>query len=579
MKQWMIKSNRADLSKIAARYKISEILAEVLVKRGLYDWEAMDAYLYPSMDKLHDVHAIYDLDHAVSIIRNKIENNQKIQVIGDYDVDGVMSTSILVKGLRKLGAEVSWRVPHRERDGYGVRDYMAREAFEQDVDTIITCDNGISAVDAVACAKELGMTVIVTDHHDVPLDNETGQELLPPADAVVDLKRKDNMYPWRELCGAAVAYRLIEALFEGREESAFLDELLSMAAVATVCDVVPLQSENRIIVSRGLELIQNSTNKGLSSLIRQLDLNREVDSGCIGFRIGPCINAAGRLRDASTGVELMLAEDQKEADAIAAHLIELNEERKDITARATEQAVKQIEEEGYLDQNVLVVFAEECPESVAGIVAGRIKEKYYRPTMILTRSGDHLKGSGRSIPGYHMQQELNACASLLLEYGGHAMAAGFSLKEEKLESLRDALNERCRLTPKDLIEKITIDREVALAEVSGNLVRELNLLQPVGEQNKGALFAKRGLEILSVKIRGKEGQVGSFMVLDQGRCYNLVDFQIDQCMKKEICAKYSEAVWESLEQGNASGCVMDIIYIPRINERYGELQYTIVDCR
>lgn len=579
MKQWMIKPNRADLSKIAARYRISEILAEVLVKRGLYDWDAMDAYLYPSMDKLHDVHDIYDLDHAVSIIRDKIDNNQKIQVIGDYDVDGVMSTSILVKGLRKLGGKVSWRVPHRERDGYGVRDYMAREAFEQGVDTIITCDNGISAVDAVACAKELGMTVIVTDHHDVPLDNETGQELLPPADAVVDLKRKDNGYPWRELCGAAVAYRLIEALFEGREESVFLDELLSMAAVATVCDVVPLQSENRIIVSRGLELLQNSTNKGLSSLIRQLELNREVDSGCIGFRIGPCINAAGRLQDASTGVELMLAEDQNEADAIAAHLIELNEERKDITARATEQAVKQIEEEGYLDQNVLVVFVEECPESVAGIVAGRIKEKYYRPTMILTRSGDHLKGSGRSIPGYHMQQELNACASLLLEYGGHAMAAGFSLEEEKLKALRDALNERCRLTPKDLVEKVTIDREVALAEVSGNLVRELNLLQPVGEQNKGALFARRGLEILSVKIRGKEGQVGSFTVRDQGRRYNLVDFQIDQCMKKEICAKYSEAVWESLERGNASGCVMDIIYIPRINERYGELQYTIVDCR
>ena len=579
MKQWMIKPNRADLSKIAARYRISEILAEVLVKRGLYDWEAMDAYLYPSMDKLHDVHDIYDLDHAVSIIRDKIDNNQKIQVIGDYDVDGVMSTSILVKGLRKLGGKVSWRVPHRERDGYGVRDYMAREAFEQGVDTIITCDNGISAVDAVSCAKELGMTVIVTDHHDVPLENETGQELLPPADAVVDLKRKDNIYPWRELCGAAVAYRLIEAMFEGRGESVFLDELLSMAAVATVCDVVPLQSENRIIVSRGLELLQNSTNKGLSSLIRQLELNREVDSGCIGFRIGPCINAAGRLQDASTGVELMLAEDQKEADAIAAHLIELNEERKDITARATEQAVKQIEEEGYLDQNVLVVFVEECPESVAGIVAGRIKEKYYRPTMILTRSGDHLKGSGRSIPGYHMQQELNACASLLLEYGGHAMAAGFSLEEEKLKPLRDALNERCRLSPKDLIEKITIDREVALAEVSGNLVRELNLLQPVGEQNKGALFARRGLEILSVKIRGKEGQVGSFTVRDQGRRYNLVDFQIDQCMKKEICAKYSEAVWESLERGNANGCVMDIIYIPRINERYGELQYTIVDCR
>ena len=579
MEKWMVAAKRADFKEIGERFGIDQVTARIIRNRDVIGEEAIEKYLHGSRKDFYSPWLLKDMEKAVAILQEKITNKNKIRIIGDYDIDGVMSTYILLVSLRGLGADADMVIPNRITDGYGINEHLIEQAWEDKRDTIITCDNGISAVDAVACAKELGMTVIVTDHHDVPLDNETGQELLPPADAVVDLKRKDNMYPWRELCGAAVAYRLIEALLEGREESAFLDELLSMAAVATVCDVVPLQSENRIIVSRGLELIQNSTNKGLSSLIRQLDINRDVDSGAIGFRIGPCINAAGRLRDASTGVELMLAEDHKEADAIAAHLIELNEERKDITARATEQAVKQIEEEGYLDQNVLVVFVEECPESVAGIVAGRIKEKYYRPTMILTRSGDHLKGSGRSIPGYHMQQELNACASLLLEYGGHAMAAGFSLKEEKLESLRDALNERCRLTPEDLIEKITIDREVALAEVSGNLVRELNLLQPVGEQNKGALFAKRGLEILSVKIRGKEGQVGSFMVRDQGRRYNLVDFQIDQCMKKEICAKYSEAVWESLEQGNASGCVMDIIYIPRINERYGELQYTIVDCR
>lgn len=579
MKQWMIKRNPADLKMIAARYHISEILAEVLVKRGLYDWEAMDNYLYPSMDRLHSAHDIYDMDRALDMIRQKIKDGSKIEIIGDYDVDGVMSTSILVLGLRGLDADVSWRVPHRERDGYGIRSYMVQQAWEKGIDTIITCDNGISALDAVNRAKELGMTVIVTDHHDVPLDNDTGEEIIPPADAVVDPKRKQSIYPWKEMCGAGVAYRLIAELYEGQNRQAFLDELLSMAAVATVCDVVPLQGENRIIVSRGLEILQNSTNPGMSSLIRQLELNRAVDSGCLGFRIGPCINAAGRLEDASTGVELMLTQDREQADALAKKLITLNEQRKDITARATQEAEKLIEEEGYLEKNVLVVFVEECPESVAGIVAGRIKEKYYRPTMILTRSGNHLKGSGRSIPGYHMQQELNACASLLLEYGGHAMAAGFSLEESNLDLLRDQLNERCCLTQKDLVEKITIDREVPLAEVTGNLVRELNLLQPVGEQNKGALFARRGVEILSVRVCGKEGQVGNFTVMDQGRRYSLVDFQIDHCMKKEICRKYSEEMWHALENRKAKGCIMDILFVPKINERYGELQYTIVDCR
>lgn len=579
MKQWMIKRNPADLKKIVERYHISEIFAEVLVKRGLYDWNAIDDYLYPSMEKLHTAHDIYDLDPALEIIKEKIQMHRKIQVIGDYDVDGVMSTAILVLGLERLGADVSWRVPHRQRDGYGLRSYMVEQAQEKGVDTIITCDNGISAWDAVVCAKELGMTMIVTDHHDVPLDNETGEEQIPPADAVVDPKRKESRYPWREMCGAGLVYRLIAELYNDREDGKFLNELLSMAAIATVCDVVPLQQENRTIVSCGLEFLQHSTNRGLASLIRQLDLNRAVDSGCIGFRIGPCINAAGRLEDASTGVELMLAKDQEQADKLAGELIALNESRKDITARSTELAEKQIEEEGYLSQNVLVVFVEQCPESVAGIVAGRIKEKYYRPTMILTRSGDHLKGSGRSIPGYHMQQELNACGDLLLEYGGHAMAAGFSLEEKNLDILRDTLNQRCTLTQKDLTEKVTIDREVTLAEINGNLVRELNYLQPVGEKNEGALFARRGLEILSVKIRGKEGQVGSFMAVDQGKRYNLVDFRTDQCMKREICRKYSEQMWQDLVDGRATGCFMDIIYIPKINERYQELQYTIVDCR
>lgn len=579
MKQWMIRRNGADLKKIADRYGISEILAEVLVKRGLYDWEAMDSYLYPRMDRLSSAHAMKDMDRAVEILRQKIKSGERLQIIGDYDVDGVMSTAILYIGLKELGADACWRIPHRERDGYGMRAYMAEQAGEQGVDTIITCDNGISAAEAVQQAKKLGMTVIVTDHHEVPVDNETGQEILPAADAVVDPKQTACTYPWKELCGAGVAYRLVEALWDGKHDGALLDELLSMAAIATVCDVVPLLQENRCIVRRGLELLQHSTNPGLSSLIRRMAPNGGVDAGTLGFRIGPCLNAAGRLEDASLGVRLLLEDNPEKADAIAAQLIGLNETRKEMTADAVEEAVRIIEENHYLVKPVLVVYVEKCSESVAGIVAGRIRERYYRPTLIITASGEKLKGSGRSIPGYHMQRELNRCKELLLEYGGHAMAAGFSLEPRQLEALRAALNAHCVLTEAALVEKITFDREVPLGEISGALVRELELLQPVGEQNEGALFAKRGIEVLSVQLRGKEGQVGSFRVMDEGRKYTLVDFDVRLHMKKTICEKYSAAVWQEVLAGRGRGCFVDILYEPGINERYGELQYRIVDCR
>lgn len=579
MKQWMIKRNGADLAKIAKRYHISEIFAEILVKRGLYDWEAMDDYLYPSVEKLHSAHDICDLDYAVQLIRQNIKEGKCFQIIGDYDVDGVMSTVILYLGLKRMGADVCWRIPHREKDGYGIRSYMAEQAYEKGVGVIITCDNGISATEAVEKAKELGMTVIVTDHHEVPIDNETGRQLLPKADAVVDAKRQDCEYPWKEMCGAGIAYRLVEVLLEEARDEKLLDELLSMAAIATVCDVVPLQRENRIIVSRGLELLGDSTNSGLSSLIRHLELRRGVDSGTIGFRIGPCLNAAGRLEDASLGVELLLERDRKRADELALRLIQLNEERKQITEDAVRDAVRTIEEENYLEHNVLVVYVEGCPESVAGIVAGKIREKYYRPTMIITSSRDRLKGSGRSVPGYHMQGELNRCKEYLIEYGGHAMAAGFSLKEEQLVPLRLALYENCTLKAEELVEKITVDREVALWENDENLVRELELLQPVGEKNEGALFARRGLEVLSVKLRGREGQVGSFRVLDAGRCYTIVDFDIRLHMKKVICDRYSENMWQDVVEGRGKGCIVDILYKPKINEMFGGLQYTVIDCR
>jgi single-stranded-DNA-specific exonuclease len=579
MKQWMLKKNPADLTKISDRYGISPILAEVLVKRGLYNWDDMDAYLYPKMDRLHPAKDMKDMEKGVEILRQKINQKKKIQIIGDYDVDGVMSTSILYLGLKQCGADVCWRIPHRKRDGYGIRDYMVTEAKAQGVDTIVTCDNGISAPDAVTAGKELGMTVIITDHHEVPTDPQTGQEILPEADAIINPKQADCTYPWKQLCGAGIAYRLVEVLAGESFSKSFLEELLSMAAIATVCDVVPLQQENRIIVSNGLQFLQHSTNLGLASLIRQLDLKRAVDCGTLGFRIGPCINAAGRLEDAALGVQLLTSTTQQEADDLAAKLITLNESRKQLTTQATDRAIAMIESQDIRNQKVFVVYVEDCPESVAGIVAGRIREKYYRPTLIVVPSGDKLKGSARSIPGYHMQQELNKCKDLLLEYGGHAAAAGFSLRTDMLSVLQDTLNQNCTLTSEDFIEKITFDREVALGEITGNLVRELELLEPVGEQNNGALFAKRRVEVLSVTLRGSESQVGSFRVVDEGKRYQIVDFDVRLRMQKTICEKYSPSMWQQVLSGRARGCVVDILYKPGINQRFGELQYTVVDCR
>lgn len=582
MKQWMIKRNGADLDKIAKRYGISEIMAEVLVKRGLHTWEDMDKYLYPDEKKMYSGAFMKDMGKAVEILRTDIREKKKIGIIGDYDVDGIMSTSILYLGLQAMGADVVWRIPHRVRDGYGIRPYMVEEAKEQGVATLITCDNGISAVDAVEKAKELGMRIIITDHHEVPRNVETGREVIPEADAVIDPKQSECEYPWKELCGSGVAYKVMEQLWNGQWKENLRRQLLSFAAIATVCDVVPLLDENRIIVKHGLEILQHSDNLGLGELIRQLEFHRKITSGDLGFRIGPCLNAAGRLEDAAKGVELLLETVPQKAEKLAEELILLNEERKEMTAEAVEEAEKQIvldEKNENMLPHVLVIYLENCHESIAGIVAGRIREKYYRPTMILTRSGNHFKGSGRSIPGYHMQQELNRCSSLLLEYGGHAMAAGFSLKTECLERLREELNRNCTLKEEEFVEKVSFDREVPLEQIDNRLVQELELLQPVGEQNVGALFAKRGIELCSVRVFGKEKQIGRFQGKDNGRKYTLIDFRIDLHLKQTVCSKYSESAWQELLEGRGEGCLVDVLYVPEINERYGDIQYRIIDCR
>ena len=577
MRQWVTKRYQADLKKIADRYQISEIVAEVLVKRGLFDWNAMDRYLFPEEDALYDASQMKDLQKAAGILARKIEEGKKIKIIGDYDVDGVMSTYILYHGITLLGGIAGYRIPHRVQDGYGMRSYMAQEAALEGYDTILTCDNGISAVSAVEKAKELGMTVIVTDHHDIPRENN--REILPPADALIDPKQEMCSYPFQELCGAGIAYKLIDYIFKERGMEGRAKQFLPFAAIATVCDVVPLLDENRILVKEGLACLEQCDNIGMRALIGALQFQRKIRAVDLGFRIGPCINAAGRLEDAALGMGLLLEQDKGQAQRRAERLVALNEERKDYTAEAVRQAVGQIESDGMLQDSVLVVYIENCHESVAGIVAGRIREKYYRPTLIVTKTKEGLKGSARSIPGYHMQQELNHCSGLLKEYGGHAMAAGFSLEQENLVPLREALNKNCTLSEGDLVEKIIFDREVPVEEMEESVVRQLDFMEPFGAGNQEPIFAKRNLAVVSLSLCGKENQIARVQLRDGMRLYRGVDFQCELHLGEGIRSRYGDGAWEALKNGQGRDYEIDILYQPEINQMFGNVEFRIIDCR
>ena len=578
MKQWMYKKCNADTSAIAKRYNISEIFARVLVNRGLYSWKAMDSYLFPDMEKMYNPELMKDLKEAAEIVLDAVRNNVKIKVIGDYDVDGVMSTYILYRGIEMLGGDVSCRIPHRVKDGYGIRDYMVDEALDEGVGLIITCDNGISAVEAADRAKEAGITYILTDHHEVP--SKDGKEILPAADAIVNPKQKECSYPYDMLCGAGVVYKFMSYIFEKRNDKSYIKELLPFAAIATVCDVVPLADENRIIVSNGLKILNDTAhlkNTGMRKMIETLELSEHVRSSDLGFRIGPCINAAGRLDDAALGLKMLMNKEESEVLKLVKELISLNEERKELTTQATNEAIKQIEETNALERPVLVVYLEDCHESVAGIVAGRIREKYYRPAYILTEGEKGLKGSGRSIPGYHMQQALQNCQELLTEFGGHALAAGFSLPKENLEKFRDVLNEQCSLSKDDLIEKVSFDMELEFANATKNLVEQLHYMEPFGEANESAVFARGKVKIKSMYMCGKENQIAKLKLEDEGLFYEAVDFHADNCLSRAIEEKYGKQEWEEMKQGKF-GQQISILYQPEINNWSGNVQMKIIDC-
>lgn len=504
--QWMIYTKRADFNALAARFSVSPILARIMINRGVLPEEFGD-YLGGSLAELPDARLLRDIDRAADILLEKRDGGRRVRIIGDYDIDGVCSTYILYTGLRALGMRVDYDIPDRIRDGYGLNIKLIERAAEEQVDTILTCDNGIAAVEEIERAKACGLTVIVTDHHE-PGHYADGSEKLPPADAVVDPKREGSRYPFHAICGAVVAWKLIGLLFvrcgtELREWEA----LLPFAAIATVGDVMPLKKENRVIVREGLRAVPGCGNPGLRALLELCGLDqRRLTAYHIGYVIGPCLNAGGRLESAKVGLRMLLEKDPSEAHRLAEHLKELNDERKQVTMDGLREAEAQLDggKEG-----VLVVYLPDCHESVAGIIAGKLKERCYRPSIVLTNCSDPelVKGSGRSIEGYHMFQALEAVSDLLVKFGGHPMAAGLTLRREDIGALRQRLNQNAALTEEQLTEKLWIDLALPFSHTSEALVEELARLEPFGQGNEKPVFAQKNVRILSLRVFGKNRNV------------------------------------------------------------------------
>ena len=572
MEKWFVTMKKADFNGIAEKYQISPIIARLMRNRDVIGDEAIDFYLNGTVEDLYDGLLMKDMDRAVDILKEKIEEGKKIRVIGDYDIDGVNATYILQQGLAGLGADVDTDIPDRIKDGYGLNQMLIDRALEDDVDTIITCDNGIAAMNEIAYGKEQGMTIVVTDHHEVPYLEENGEKkyLLPPADAVVDPHRADCEYPFKGLCGAAVAYKLVEVLYRvsGKSEQEvehLQDNLMENVAIATIGDVMDLVGENRVFVKKGLELLKTTKNEGLHALMQCTGVDTaNLNTYHIGFVIGPCINAGGRLDTAKRALELLNASNRREAVTLAADLKELNDSRKEMTEEGVEEAVRQIESSSWKDDQVLVVYLPECHESIAGIIAGRIKERYYRPTFVLTKGETGVKGSGRSIEAYDMFAEMSRCRELFTKFGGHKLAAGLSLEEEKVEVFRKRINELADLTEEDLQMKVSIDMRLPFPYINEELIHELKILEPFGKGNGKPLFAESKLRVIQPRIFGKNRNVLKCRLEDQqGNQMEAVYFgEVEDCLRQ-------------MEKKQ----IMSFTYYPTVNEYMGKrtIQLTIVN--
>lgn len=572
MEKWFVAMKKADFNGIAEKYQISPIIARLMRNRDVVGDDAIDFYLNGTVEDLYDGLLMKDMDRAVDILKEKIEEGKKIRVIGDYDIDGVNATYILQQGLAGLGADVDTDIPDRIKDGYGLNQMLIDRALEDDVDTIITCDNGIAAMSEIAYGKENGMTIVVTDHHEVPYLEENGEKkyLLPPADAVVDPHRADCEYPFKGLCGAAVAYKLVEVLYrvsgKSEQEVEHLQEsLMENVAIATIGDVMDLVGENRVFVKKGLELLKTTKNEGLHALMQCTGVDTaNLNTYHIGFVIGPCINAGGRLDTAKRALELLNASNRREAVTLAADLKELNDSRKEMTEEGVEEAVRQIESSSWKDDQVLVVYLPECHESIAGIIAGRIKERYYRPTFVLTKGETGVKGSGRSIEAYDMFAEMSRCRELFTKFGGHKLAAGLSLEEEKIEAFRKRINELADLTEEDLQMKVSIDMRLPFPYINEELIHELKILEPFGKGNGKPLFAESKLRVIQPRIFGKNR--------------NVLKCRLEDQQGNQMEAVYFGEVEDCLQQMEKKQ-IMSFTYYPTVNEYMGKrtIQLTIVN--
>lgn len=598
MSNWFIAAKKADFQKIAGQFHISPVLARLIRNRDVCGEEAIRRYLYGNREDLYDPYLLKDMDKAVEAIRAAIADGKKIRVIGDYDADGVCSTYILLRAFRALGAEADYAIPHRMKDGFGLNDHLIEQAGKDGIGLIVTCDNGIGAAEQIALAYRLGMQVVVTDHHEVPFSvkEEEKEYHLPKAEAVVDPKQPGDSYPYAGICGAVVAYKLAQAL---QVDEALLDSLLEPAAFATVCDVMELQDENRILIKEGLKRMCHTSHAGLRALMEVNGIEKEkLDVYHIGFVLGPCINASGRLESAALSLALWMEEDYRKAVPIAAELKDINESRKEMTEVCVRQAVRILEEytddkkvtqvseykaieeqEVNLRDKVLVLYLPDCHESLAGIVAGRIRERYHKPAIILTDAEDGVKGSGRSIEEYDMFAGLSACGELLDKFGGHKMAAGLSLQREKIGQLRYQLNENCSLTEADFIPKVHIDMALPFSYVTEEFIQELELLAPFGTGNRKPVFAQKEVHLLSGSIMGKNRNAARFTALDdRGNTQALIYFGDVDALENFMKERSREDA-ERLFSGGRAEFPLTITYYPRINEFRGKrsIEFVITD--
>ena len=518
MEKWVIAAKRADFNQIGQQFHIDPVIARLIRNRDVIGEDKIREYLSGTVQELPSPWLMKDMEKAVDILEKKISQKAKVRIIGDYDIDGVTSTYILMKGLARIGADVDTYIPDRVADGYGIHAHLIERAETDRIDTIVTCDNGIAAAAEIQMAKDKGMTVIITDHHEVPYREEKGerQMVLPPADAILNPKQYDCPYPNKNLCGAVVAFKYIAALYERfgvpAEE---LEDYYELAAIATVGDVMDLQGENRILVKEGLYRLKNTKNQGLQELIRANSLeDAKITAYHIGFVLGPCINASGRLDTAKRSLELLLERDEVKASALAGELVELNESRKYMTQQETQKALEQIEKEGREKDKVLVVYLPECHESLAGIIAGRIREAYQRPVFVLTRGEEGVKGSGRSIEAYSMFDKMTEVAELFTKYGGHPMAAGLSMREEDIDTLREQLNQKAELSEEDMAEVVRLDAVLPMSYFTVDTIRQLSVLEPCGKSNTKPVFADRNIKITRAGIVGVNRNVLKLHLLD-----------------------------------------------------------------